>query len=134
MLPDRVSNPGPLTYESGALPIELRGPAICRGDNPLAKGLKLLDYLLVQADKPWYNYYISYTVLSYRVGMFSILKTTKGNDSVKDVGRDTMLVLCLMMLKFVPNFVKISSTVLTLMHSERPKVYTILALLKAIKL
>ena len=27
MLPDRVSNPGPLTYESGALPIELRGPA-----------------------------------------------------------------------------------------------------------
>ena len=28
MLPDRVSNPGPLTYESGALPIALRGPAI----------------------------------------------------------------------------------------------------------
>ena len=27
MLPDRVSNPGPLTYESGALPIVLRGPA-----------------------------------------------------------------------------------------------------------
>ena len=27
MLPDRVSNPGPLTYESGALPIALRGPA-----------------------------------------------------------------------------------------------------------
>ena len=31
MLPDRVSNPGPLTYESGALPIALRGPAFnCR--------------------------------------------------------------------------------------------------------
>ena len=29
MLPDRVSNPGPLTYESGALPIALRGPAFC---------------------------------------------------------------------------------------------------------
>ena len=29
MLPDRVSNPGPLTYESGALPIALRGPAVC---------------------------------------------------------------------------------------------------------
>ena len=29
MLPDRVSNPGPLTYESGALPTALRGPAIC---------------------------------------------------------------------------------------------------------
>ena len=27
MLPDRVSNPGPLTYESGALPIALHGPA-----------------------------------------------------------------------------------------------------------
>ena len=26
MWPDRVSNPGPLTYESGAL---LRGPATC---------------------------------------------------------------------------------------------------------
>ena len=28
MLTDRVSNPGPLTYESGALPIALRGPAL----------------------------------------------------------------------------------------------------------
>ena len=27
MLPDRVLNPGPLTYESGALLIALRGPA-----------------------------------------------------------------------------------------------------------
>ena len=27
MLPDRVSNPGPLIYESDALPIALRGPA-----------------------------------------------------------------------------------------------------------
>ena len=27
MLPDRVSSPGPLTYESGAPPIALRGPA-----------------------------------------------------------------------------------------------------------
>ena len=26
MLPDRVSNPGPLTYESGALPTALRSP------------------------------------------------------------------------------------------------------------
>ena len=25
MWPDRVSNPGPLTYESGVLPIALRG-------------------------------------------------------------------------------------------------------------
>ena len=28
MLPGRASNPGPLTYESGALPIALRGPAV----------------------------------------------------------------------------------------------------------
>ena len=27
MLPDRVLNPEPLAYESGALPIALRGPA-----------------------------------------------------------------------------------------------------------
>ena len=27
MWPDRVSNPGALTYESGALPTALRGPA-----------------------------------------------------------------------------------------------------------
>ena len=27
MLPDRVSNQGPLTYEPGALPTALRGPA-----------------------------------------------------------------------------------------------------------
>ena len=30
MLPERVSNPGPLTYESDALPTALRGPARCR--------------------------------------------------------------------------------------------------------
>ena len=29
MLPHRVSNPGPVTYESCALPIALRGPAHC---------------------------------------------------------------------------------------------------------
>ena len=32
MLPDRVSKPGPLTYESGALPIALRGPASISGE------------------------------------------------------------------------------------------------------
>ena len=35
MLPDRASNPGPLTYESGALPIALRGPAGKCEDFPL---------------------------------------------------------------------------------------------------
>ena len=28
MLPDRVSNPGPLTYESGVLRMALHGPAL----------------------------------------------------------------------------------------------------------
>ena len=31
MWPHRVSNPGPLTYESDALPNALRGPAFCVG-------------------------------------------------------------------------------------------------------
>ena len=42
MLPDQVSNPGPLTYESGALPIALCGPAHSYGpdtnDEPLTDG------------------------------------------------------------------------------------------------
>ena len=45
MLPDRVSNPGPLTYESGALPIALRGPAcpvVLHGSEPR---LFFSDYL-----------------------------------------------------------------------------------------
>ena len=48
MLPDRVSNPGPLTYESGALPIALRSPAknnlnnfICNLYDLLVKMVKL---------------------------------------------------------------------------------------------
>ena len=40
MLPDRVSNPGPLTYESGALPIALRGPALRVGKQELHRILK----------------------------------------------------------------------------------------------
>ena len=36
MLSDRVSNPGPLTYESGALPIALRGLAKSTGNNSLS--------------------------------------------------------------------------------------------------
>ena len=42
MLPDRVSNPGPLTYESGALPIALRGPAPDR----VMESLKGFQFLL----------------------------------------------------------------------------------------
>ena len=35
MWSDRVSNPGPLIYESGALPIVLRGPAKTTLMNPI---------------------------------------------------------------------------------------------------
>ena len=45
MLPDRVSNPGPLIYESGALPIALRGPAIL--DSSLFLKQNLLSYIRI---------------------------------------------------------------------------------------
>ena len=41
MLPDRVSNPGPLTYESGALPIALCGPSNCASINATVADPKL---------------------------------------------------------------------------------------------
>ena len=41
MLPDRISNPGPLTYESDALPVALRGLSCSLGD-PLPLWLKWL--------------------------------------------------------------------------------------------
>ena len=50
MWPDRVSNPGPLTYESGALPIALRGPA-CSG--PLTPTVTTVIRL-------WESRYLSY--------------------------------------------------------------------------
>ena len=49
MLPDRVSNPGPLTYESGALPIALRGPAI--EVDTLSVGLNLI----LKTNTIWYK-------------------------------------------------------------------------------
>ena len=43
MLPDRVSNPEPLTYESGALPITLRGPALGGLSLPRKSVVRLTD-------------------------------------------------------------------------------------------
>ena len=49
MLLDRVSNPGPLTYESDALPIVLRGPATKLPERIFQMGLKLENrYFLIQ--------------------------------------------------------------------------------------
>ena len=42
MLPDRVSNPGPLTYESGVLPIALRGPAPVKFHEYIPYGLGVM--------------------------------------------------------------------------------------------
>ena len=44
MLPDRVSYPGPLTYESGALPIALRSPAISKETTGRNNGNKFAAY------------------------------------------------------------------------------------------
>ena len=63
MLPDRVSNPGPLTYESGALPVALRGPApflnkVCQKRFP--EGLFHLD------SAPSHTYKETIRYLDYR--------------------------------------------------------------------
>ena len=46
MLPDRVSNPGPLTSESGVLPIPLRGPAHLLLTKVFMEGLKSVKGIL----------------------------------------------------------------------------------------
>ena len=51
MLQDRVSNPGPLTYESGALPIALRGPAIIYGVLAVLSAIGLCN----QYEGEWVN-------------------------------------------------------------------------------
>ena len=49
MLPDWVSIPGPLTYESGALPIALSGPARS----------SYATFLCISSDNPLYLYQVS---------------------------------------------------------------------------
>ena len=54
MLPDRVSNPGPLTYESGALPIALRGPA-CKSSKCFYHGPKYVCFITIEAKHRYAN-------------------------------------------------------------------------------
>ena len=61
MLPDRVSNPGPLTYESGALPIALRGPAPRMG----LRGKKLGQTHCKFFQQSFLNIHISSTTVKY---------------------------------------------------------------------
>ena len=51
MLPDRVSNPGPLTYESGVPPIALRGPATFSNISVITEGIYLKPRLVVYFQK-----------------------------------------------------------------------------------
>ena len=53
MLPDRVSNPGPLTYESGALPIALRGQALNIINFPFVPNGK---FIIFRCPKIWVYY------------------------------------------------------------------------------
>ena len=66
MLPDRVSNPGPLTYESGALPIALRGPAVDK--------IKMCKSILIELELKnfffWQHYGLSNLVI---IGIFCIV-------------------------------------------------------------
>ena len=62
MWPDRVSNPGLLTYESGALPTALCGPAICNQssyESLWENGKKIyvneLDHMTKMATMPIYS-------------------------------------------------------------------------------
>ena len=64
MLPDRVSNPGPLTYESGALPIALRGPALI---NVMHALVKFHEYM-----------YIPYSLGAMNPTRFTIWNLVKG--------------------------------------------------------
>ena len=48
MLPDRVLNTGPLTYESGALPIALHGPAHNYGQHCLLTLAYVMSNILTE--------------------------------------------------------------------------------------
>ena len=70
MWPDWVSNPGPLTYESGALPIALRGPAFSC-NNELVQIKKMENVVSLSQKLYW-----SVTVLSFNstITTFNLLE------------------------------------------------------------
>ena len=53
MLPDRVSNPGPQIYESGALPIALRGPAPDKAKVTVCSIMKLATIAFDETSSYW---------------------------------------------------------------------------------
>ena len=52
MLPDRVSSPELLTYESGALPIALRGPAEVSREVDISRARSAMIYSLTTDRQP----------------------------------------------------------------------------------
>ena len=57
MLPDRVLNPGPLTYELDALPIALRGPALSRNEK-VYRWICTTDAVRYNIIRPFFNRHI----------------------------------------------------------------------------
>ena len=119
MLPDRVSNPGPLTYESGALPIALRGPATGESVIPLSglrpgelKGIKKLrlgDLLVEYTNKAHIECLLSlkqFHHLKVTVSLHGSLNTCKGVVRCPD-SQGWLVVLC-----FAPVFQSISGRLL----------------------
>ena len=76
MLPDRVSNPGPLTYESGALPIALRGPAF-------------IEYLSAGIIYSVYNKIIIIIINKINIRQFS--EVIPMSDCIRTIGQQQIL-------------------------------------------
>ena len=81
MLPDRVSNPEPLTYESGTLPTALRGLAIILFFGTFGDNFRVLSGPVVQSiinlSKSLVKYLLSPTVLTKSTAGIFFAKTCK---------------------------------------------------------
>ena len=67
MLPDRVSNPGPLTYESGDLPIVLRGPANTVVNMDCNCSVSLNDMMICEANRLCKFYMLFILLINFTV-------------------------------------------------------------------
>ena len=76
MLPDRVSNPGPPTYESGVLPIALRGPAllnhICPNNKSFVGSFSVRNMSLLLATIP-INVFFNFSRVFFFMFFFLII-------------------------------------------------------------
>ena len=89
MLPDRVSNPGPLTYESGALPIALCGPAQTQRRHPhsqqLGSRIRTKPLSVVMYYKPCMNVWLKGKIQSTLV----ISKSKASSKTLRDIHTST---------------------------------------------